>query len=104
MSESHPITVNILDKDYLVGCADDEKDALLEAANFLDERMRQIRDSGTVMGSERIAVITALNLTNEMLSYKTQCNSLESDIGAGLQRIFKKIERALRDDKLEETA
>lgn len=65
--EPTPVTVRILDKDYLVACQPDEKDGLLASARHVDERMREIRKTGRVVGADRIAVMAALNLAYELL-------------------------------------
>jgi cell division protein ZapA len=62
-----PVTVRILDKEYRVACQPDEQEGLIESARFLDQRMREIRQSGRVIGSDRIAVMAALNITYELL-------------------------------------
>jgi cell division protein ZapA len=67
MSDANTLKVKILDKDYLVGCPDDKKTALESAASHLDEKMREIRSSGKILGIERIAVMAALNITYELL-------------------------------------
>jgi cell division protein ZapA len=53
-----------------VSCTEDERPGLLNAVNFLDKKMRDIRDSGKVIGAERIAIMTALNLSHELLNTK----------------------------------
>src|SRR5690606_1565011 len=63
--EVKPITVTILDKDYLVGCKEDEREALFASVQFLNKKMIEQRDSGKVIGSERIAVMVALNIAHE---------------------------------------
>lgn len=67
MSDANTLKVKILEKDYLVSCPDDKKDALTAAAGHLDMKMRDIRSSGKVLGTERIAVMAALNITYELL-------------------------------------
>ena len=67
MSDTNTLKVKILEKDYLVSCPDDKKDALTAAAAHLDSKMRDIRSSGKVLGTERIAVMAALNITYELL-------------------------------------
>ena len=62
------VSVHILDKDYQVACPEEEREALARAALELDLRMKTIRQSGTVIGVERIAVMAALNLAHEMLN------------------------------------
>jgi cell division protein ZapA len=63
-----PVTVRILDKEYRVACEEGEQDELFASARFLDRRMREIRNSGKVIGTERIAVMAALNLAHELLA------------------------------------
>lgn len=71
MSESHPpIKVQILGKEYPVSCPADEQHDLLVAARYLDEKMREIRDIGRIIGTERIAVMAALNIAHELLQQK----------------------------------
>ena len=88
MTDAQPINISILDKDYKVACPPGEQSALLESARFLDSKMREIRDSGTIMGSERIAVITALNMANDLL----RTSNLDKDVGAELPPRLKDLE------------
>ena len=69
MSSTEParVSVRILEKEYFVACPHEERAALLDAAEFLNGRMREIRDTGKVVGLDRIAVMVALNLANELL-------------------------------------
>lgn len=66
-SEPSGVTVRILDKDYQFSCRPDEKDGLLASARFLDERMREVRKGGRVIGTDRIAVVAAVNLAYDLL-------------------------------------
>ncbi|MFT7222505.1 MAG: cell division protein ZapA [Cellvibrionaceae bacterium] len=61
------LVVHILGKDYQVACPSNKRNDLLQAASELDRRMRAIRQSGNVIGVERIAIMAALNLANEVL-------------------------------------
>jgi cell division protein ZapA len=64
------ITVNILDRDYQIACQNEEKELLLAAAKYLDQKMREIRDRGNVIGIDRIAVMAALNIAHDFLQLK----------------------------------
>ncbi len=69
MSREPPgLDVTILGRQFRVACAEDEKQGLLKAVDYLDRKMREIRDSGKVIGVERIAIMAALNLAHELLS------------------------------------
>src|SRR6201996_5722200 len=66
-TEPARVSVRILEKEFFVACPHDERAALLDAAEFLNARMREIRDSGKVGGLDRLAVMAPLNLANELL-------------------------------------
>ena len=67
MATSETITVSIFDKDYQVSCPADEVQALRDSAFYLDQKMREIKKSGSVLGLDRLAVMAALNITNDFL-------------------------------------
>ena len=64
------LDVSILGREYRVACKQSERDELLLAVQLLDRRMREIRDSGKIAGTERIAVMAALNIAHELLQAK----------------------------------
>lgn len=71
MSEAKGVDVNIMGREFTVSCTDEERPGLINAVNFLDKKMRDIRDSGKIIGVERIAIMTALNLSHELLNSKS---------------------------------
>lgn len=62
------LDVNIAGRTYKVACADNERDELLAAVEYLDRKMSEIKNAGKVASAERIAVMAALNITHELLS------------------------------------
>jgi cell division protein ZapA len=94
-SDVKPITVTIFDKDYVVGCKEDEREALFASVQFLNKKMVEQRDNGKVIGSERIAVMAALNIAHEYLEFRRNNESMASDVGASVARIQGKIAAAL---------
>ena len=94
MSQPNTATVKILDKEYQVACPEDQEAQLLVSAKYLDTQMRNIRDSGKVIGLERIAVMAALNISYELL----QASEHASSDAAGsepLNRLNRKLDDAL---------
>jgi cell division protein ZapA len=83
MSISKPIDVIIMGREFTVSCTDEERQGLLDAVDYLDKKMRDIRDSGKIIGIERIAIMAALNLSHEVLNTKTG----DIDIGDYKRRI-----------------
>ena len=61
------INININGRDFSVACPPEEQERLLEASRYLDEKMREIQKSGKIIGTERCAIMAALNITNELL-------------------------------------
>jgi cell division protein ZapA len=70
------LDVTILGREYRVACKESERAELLESVKYLDRRMREIRDAGKIAGAERIAVMAALNISNEMLRIKASAASV----------------------------
>ena len=89
------ISVRLLDREYQVACPADERSDLLDSAEYLDGKMREVRDSGKVVGVDRIAVISALNLANELIKLRRNGSSVDADLGAKLQRLRERVESAL---------
>lgn len=88
--------IYILDKSYTIACTTDERLALLESAAMLDDRMRHIRDQDKIVGTERIAVIAALNIAHELILERR--NGSSQEITTILQRLTKKIEAELKQN------
>lgn len=65
------IEVTIMDRQYRVACPDDERENLMASVAYLDQKMREIKESGKIAGADRIAVMAALNITHELLAAKT---------------------------------
>ena len=105
MSESKTVRVSILDKDYQVSCEESEVTALQRSAQFLDQKMREMKQNSNVFGLDRLAVMAALNLTNDLLaqsekttqldSKQTEISSRLSDQQAGIQNLQNKVDTAL---------
>jgi cell division protein ZapA len=92
-----PLSVRILDKEYRVACGEGEEDALLASARFLDKRMREVRSSGKVIGTDKIAVIVALNLAHDLIEQKARKQDEADSAGNRLRHLRERIEVALND-------
>jgi cell division protein ZapA len=89
------VTVRILEKEYNVACPADEKPALLASAELLNSKMREIRDSGKVVGLDRVAVMAALNLANELLRAQGQDEELKNIVGLRIRAMREHLDSAL---------
>ena len=90
-----PVTVQILDKEYRIACPDDERDSLLSSASYLNQKMKEVRDTGRVIGVDRIAVMTALNIAHEALHNKSLKESFSQTINDRLQMLQSKLEHTV---------
>ena len=99
MTTPGPVTVRILEKEYQIACPPGERNALLDSAELLNARMREIRDTGKVVGLDRIAVMAALNMANELLRSRAKGDLLEGDAKLRLQAIRERVESALQDGR-----
>jgi cell division protein ZapA len=91
------VNVKILEKEYEVACPANERADLLDSAEMLNSKMREIRDSGKVAGLDRIAVMAALNLANDLLKARDQGEVLESSAKERLQAMRERVETALQN-------
>jgi cell division protein ZapA len=89
------VGVRILEKEYQVACPVEERADLLDSAEYLNAKMRDIREGGQVIGLDRIAVMAALNIANELLKLRQQGSTLESDVGVRLRHLRERVETAL---------
>ena len=99
MSSANAVSIHILDKEYRVACSPDEQEALLASANYLGKKMKEIRDSGKVIGTDRIAVMAALNIAHELLKSQSEGVSQSDALSTRIRSMQNKIDAALHDTK-----
>ena len=93
--DANAVKIMILDKEYMVSCPDDEKEALDASVRHLTEKMSEIRSSGKVVGIDRIAVMAGLNLAHEAIQSGSAIGSSEDSTGVRLRELNTRIEDAL---------
>ncbi|HKS54653.1 MAG TPA: cell division protein ZapA [Steroidobacteraceae bacterium] len=89
------VSVRILEKEYQVACLPEERSELLDSAEFLNTKMREIRDAGSIVGLDRIAVMAALNLAHELLKIRGRGDAAESDVSQKIRQLRERVEGAL---------
>ncbi len=97
MSQSKSVTVTILEKEYQVACPEEQQAALITSARYLDQQMRAIRDTGKVVGGERIAVMAALNISYELLQANAQGETQQIAASEDVEQLNRKLDEALQD-------
>ena len=102
-SEVVPVHVKILDKEYQVACPEEEREGLVASAEHLNQRMLEIRKSGKVFGSDRIAVMAALNLAHELLQSKGVAEELDHRLSERLKALDERVGRTLVETRRPES-
>ena len=98
MSDENSLDIRIMDKDYTVVCPKDQQVQLIDSARFLNNRLTEIKRKGSIIGSERIAVMAALNLAHELLSSQKNTNSC-ADLDNRVLNLHNRIDSVLQDSE-----
>lgn len=99
MNKSEPLSITILGKEYRVACPEEEKENLLASAELLNEKLNEIKQQGSVIGTERIAIMTALNMSHEIL-HNQSLSSDHDDLNQRIDALSERISDSLRDIQL----
>jgi cell division protein ZapA len=95
IEQSRAVKVHILDKEYLVACPPHEREALHASAEYLSSKMKEIRDTGKIVGADRIAVMAALNLAHDLLQDRNNGERIQQQISQRIRALQEKIDVAL---------
>ena len=95
---NEPVALRLIDREFLIGCPPEEREGLLEAATYLDRKMRELRAHAKTPGFDRLAVLAAISVTHEFLALKKQQpNSVagEPGVAENIAALRRKLEAAL---------
>ncbi|MEA3639648.1 MAG: cell division protein ZapA [Lamprobacter sp.] len=93
-----PVTIRILDKEYRIACGPEEHHGLIDSARLLDQRMREVRQNGRIIGADRIAVMAALNLVYELLRERDEISEQRDRLQHLQERLSQAIEPKHRSE------
>ena len=96
---SKTLTILIMNKEFQVACPEGEEEALQRAARYLSEQMQEIRQSGKVVGMDRIAIMTALNMSHELLSGQSKVQTSQDYAKLRIRALNDRLENAIADGK-----
>jgi cell division protein ZapA len=96
-AEPKGLQINIMGREFRVACPDEDQRGLLDAVDYLNRKMHEIRDQGKVIGLERIAIMAALNIAHEFLSTKVGDNFDIAEIKRRMASMETVIDQALSD-------
>jgi cell division protein ZapA len=93
------LTIKVLEKEYRVACPPEEKESLIASATVLNEKLMQIKSKGSVISTERIAVMAALNMSHEILNGKELVGE-HADLNDRIDSLSERIDNTMREIKL----
>ena len=99
MNKQESLTIKILEKEYRVGCPTEEKKTLLASASMLNEKLNEIKAKGSVIGTERIAVMAALNMSHELLNSKALTEE-NAELNDRIDSLSEIIDKTMQNIKL----
>ncbi|MGA8276947.1 MAG: cell division protein ZapA [Rhodanobacteraceae bacterium] len=91
---SEPVSIRILDREFLIACKPDERAGLIDAATFLDNKMREVRASAHGSALDRIAVLTALNLAHDLLALQRSSEAASASLDQQLNALKSRLDAA----------
>ena len=97
MSEAKSLQIAIMGREFRVACPENEQAGLLEAVDYLNRKMLEIRDGGKIIGLERIAIMAALNIAHEMLTMKVGGGFDIGDVKRRMARMETVIDQAMSE-------
>lgn len=99
MSKTEALTIKIMDKEYRVACPEEEKQNLLASADLLNEKLNEIKQQGSVIGTERIAIMAALNMSHEILHGQSLASE-HDEINQRIEALSDQISESMRTIQL----
>jgi cell division protein ZapA len=92
---NEPVALRLIDREFLIACAPEEKDGLLESAAYLDRKMRELRANAKAPGFDRLAVLAAISITHEFLALRKTHTGSDQGVTEALVALRRKLEAAL---------
>lgn len=89
------VSFTLLEREYVLTCPEEERQLLLDAAELLREKMKEVRQGGKVIGGERVAVMAALHLAYEFIEYKSGKECYTEDVDGKVRLMLQKVQAAL---------
>jgi cell division protein ZapA len=99
VSKAEALTITIMGKEYRVACPEEEKANLLASADLLNEKLDEIKAQGSVIGTERIAIMAALNMSHEIL-HSQSITAEHDDLNSRIDALSERISDSMRDIQL----
>lgn len=97
MSDAKPVSIQLLDREYTVGCVAEERDSLLAAAKMLDGKMREIRGGNRMAALDRVAVLAALNLAHDLEQLREETTRREKELSLSFGELNRKLDGLFSD-------
>ncbi|WP_426661504.1 cell division protein ZapA [Rhodanobacter aciditrophus] len=95
VATNEPVALRLIDREFLIACAPEEREGLVEAATLLDRKMRELRANARAPSFERLAVLAAVSMTHELLALRKQQGGHDQQTAHRLAALRQRLEIAL---------
>ena len=76
------VNVTINSRQYRMGCEDGQEDHVLSLAQQIDDRIEQLRNAHGEIGDQRLTVMAALTVADELAESAQRIRRLEEEIAS----------------------
>lgn len=83
-----------MQREFTIACSDEEAPGVTQAAEYLNDQMRQIAENNQALGADRCAIMAALNISHELLVARQNIGD-DSDVSDRLNKLHDQIDDAL---------
>ncbi|MDR2214509.1 MAG: cell division protein ZapA [Nevskiaceae bacterium] len=90
-----PVSIHILGKEFLIACLPEERAALAQSAELLNARLREIRKASNVVGLDRMMVMAALNMANDLGRLQAREQALETQVSTRVRQMCERVEKTV---------
>jgi len=99
VSKNEALTIKIMGKEYRIACPQEERENLQASADLLNDKLNEIKQQGSVIGTERIAIMAALNMSHEVL-HNQSLTTEHGDLNQRIDELSERISESMRDIQL----
>lgn len=96
--ENNILKINIYGTEYPIkGDAETNSDYIKQVADYVDRKMREIDESTQSKSSLKVAILAALNITDELFRERQNSLNFEATVGGKITDLAKLLDDYLTD-------
>lgn len=92
----NPLKVRILDSEYRIKRKGEEDSYYEKIAKYVDHKMRALADKSSLISIDKLAILTALRICEELFRAKEENEGREKILDGKLKEMAETIQSAIR--------